>query len=97
MLFINNVCLLTFLRTPIKTLIAWRSGATVNPLGKVTPVMTRVVHFAFWTNVMISLASETVPILGTAVGVRVPPIRLAAAIYQSNLSISASQIMIDLR
>ena len=72
--------LLTLLRTSIKTLITGRPGATVDTLGEVAPVVTRVVHFTFWTDVVITFTIETVPELGTTVGVGIPPIRLAAAV-----------------
>ena len=68
------------LRTSIKTLIAGRPVTTVDTLGEVAPVVIDVVHFTFWTDVVITFTSQTVPVLGTTVGVGIPPIRLAAAV-----------------
>ena len=68
------------LRTSVHTFIARWSTATLDPIREVTLNPARFVHQAVRTDVVGGAVTLAVPVLDTAVGVRIPTTGLAGAV-----------------
>jgi len=68
------------LRTSVHTFIARWSAATLDPIREVTLNPARFVHQAVRTDVVGGAVTLAVPVLDTAVGVRIPTTGLAGAV-----------------
>ena len=68
------------LRTSVQTFIARWSAATLDPVWVVTQNLDGFVHLPVRTDVVGGPVPVAVPVLDTAVGVRIPTTRLAGAV-----------------
>ena len=71
---------LIFLGTIVVALVTVRPVAAVDSVLVIALDLDRLVEQALVTHVVSGLASNTVPVLDTAVGVSIPPVRLVGAI-----------------
>lgn len=74
------IVILESLWTVVVALVAVRPVAAVDSVLVVAHHLDRLVEGALFTNVVIGIAPDTVPVLDATVGVSIPTVRLVGAI-----------------